>query len=145
MFCPLHGLEDSFLWALQPRGSCFAVPLLLFKYVFLPVFPSPSPLSQKDFLHPARSDTGFVLGVGLALGSGALGGRAAGRGALWGAQVVHQREAILPTEVNELDLSDAAVKVDTCKGRGNSNDMRDTVRRNHKPYKVVAAGANASN
>lgn len=58
---------------------------------------------------------------------------------------MHQREAILPTEVNKLDLSDAAVKVDTCKGRGNSNDMRDTVRRNHKPYNVVAAGANASN
>lgn len=43
---------------------------------------------------------------------------------------MHQREAILPTEVNELDLSDAAVKVDTCKGRGNSNDVRDTVPRN---------------
>lgn len=113
MFCPLRGLEDSFSWALQARGSCFAVPLLLLKYVFLLVFPSRSLLSQKDFLHPASSDAGFVLRVRLALGSRALGGRAAGRGALWGAQVVHQREAILPTEVNELDLSDAAVKVDT--------------------------------
>ena len=34
---------------------------------------------------------------------------------------MHQREAVLPTEVNELDLSDAAVEVDTCKGRGDSN------------------------
>lgn len=125
MFCPLHGLKDSFSWALQARGSCFAVPLLLSKYVFLPVFPSCTLLSQKDFLHPARSDTGFVLRVRLALGCRALGGRAAGRGALWGAQVVHQRDAILPAEVNELDLSDAAVKVDTCKGRGNSNNIWD--------------------
>lgn len=60
-----------------------------------------------------RSDAGLILRVGLALGSGALGGRAEGRGALWGAQVVHQREPILPTEVNEFDLSDAAVKVHT--------------------------------
>lgn len=65
-----------------------------------------------------RSDAGLILGVRLALGSGALGGRAEGRGALWGAQVVHQREPILPTEVNELDLSDAAVKVHTCEGQG---------------------------
>ena len=55
--------------------------------------------------------------------AGALGGRAAGRGALWGAQVVHQRDAVLPTEVNKLDLSDTAVKVDTCKGRGHSKNM----------------------
>lgn len=36
---------------------------------------------------------------------------------------MHQRDAILPAEVNELDLSDAAVKVDTCKGRGDSNNI----------------------
>lgn len=82
----------------------------------------PPLLSQEDFLHPASSDAGFVLRVRLTLGSGALGGRAAGRGALWGAQVVHEREAILPTEVNKLDLPDAAVEVDTCQGRGNSNN-----------------------
>lgn len=31
---------------------------------------------------------------------------------------MHQREPVFPTEVNELDLSDAAVKVHTCEGEG---------------------------
>lgn len=90
----------------------------------------PVSLSQEDFLHPARRHAGFVLRVRLALGSGALGGRAAGRGALRGAQVVHQRDAVLATEVNKLDLPDAAVKVDTWKGRGHSNDTSEGGRRN---------------
>lgn len=95
------------------RGLVLCCSVTTFRTLFLPVFLFCALLSQKDFLHPACSNAGFVLGVRLTLGSGALGGRAAGRGALWGAQVVHQRDAVLPTEVNKLDLSDTAVKVDT--------------------------------
>lgn len=32
VLCPLQGLEESFLWAPPAKGSCFAVPLLLFKH-----------------------------------------------------------------------------------------------------------------
>lgn len=51
------------------------------------------------------------------MGSGALRGGAAGGRAFWGAQIVHQRQAVLPTEVNKFDLSDTAVEVDTWKGK----------------------------
>ncbi len=36
-----------------------------------------------------------------------------GRGAFWGAQVVHQGQAILPTEIHKLDVTNAWVEVNT--------------------------------
>lgn len=42
-----------------------------------------------------------------------MGGRAAGGGALWRAQIVHEGETVLPTEVHKLNLSDTTVKIDS--------------------------------
>ena len=40
-------------------------------------------------------------------------GRTARGRAFWRTQVVHQREAVFPTEVHKFNLSDAAIKVDS--------------------------------
>lgn len=69
--------------------------------------------TEKNFLHPVCSDTGFIFWVRLTLGGGAVWGGAAWGGTFWGTQVVHQWEPVLPTEVHKLNLSDTAVEVDS--------------------------------
>lgn len=69
---------------------------------FLPV----PPLSQQDPLKAVGWHAVLVLGVGVALGVGA-----AGRGALGGAQVVHEGQTVLAAEVHKLDVAHAGVKI----------------------------------
>lgn len=69
--------------------------------------------TKKNFLHPVCSNAGFIFWVRLTLGCGAVRGRAAGGGAFWRTQIVHEGEAILPTEVHKLNLSDTTVKIDS--------------------------------
>lgn len=66
-------------------------------------------LSQKDPLEAVRGHAALILWLCVALRVGA-----AGWGALWGAQVVHERQPILPAEVHEFNVADAWVKVDAC-------------------------------
>lgn len=74
--------------------------------------------TKKNLLHSVCGNTSFVLRVRLALGCGAVrDGTARGR-AFWRTQVVHQREAVLPTEVHKFNLSDTAVKVDSWREGG---------------------------
>jgi len=68
---------------------------------------SSSTLSQKHPLQAVGGHAALVLRLGVALGVGA-----AGRGALWGAQVVHEGQPVLPTEVHKLDLAHPRIKVD---------------------------------
>lgn len=59
-------------------------------------------LSQQHPLQAVRRNAVLVLRVGVALRVGA-----ARRRALWGAQVVHERQPVLPAKVHELDLAHA--------------------------------------
>lgn len=61
-----------------------------------------SALSQQHPLQAVRRNAVLVLRVGVALRVGA-----AGRRALRGAQVVHERQPVLPAEVHKLDLAHA--------------------------------------
>lgn len=67
-------------------------------------------LSQQHPLQAVRRNAVLVLGVCVALRVGA-----ARRRALRGAQVVHERQPVLPAEVHELDLAHARVEVDACR------------------------------
>lgn len=67
-------------------------------------------LSQQHPLQAVRRNAVLVLGVRVALRVGA-----ARRRALRGAQVVHERQPVLPAEVHELDLAHARVEVDACR------------------------------
>lgn len=69
----------------------------------------PVALSQKHPLEAVRRHAALVLRLCVALWVGA-----AGWGALRGAQVVHERQSIFPTEVHKFDVADAWVKVDAC-------------------------------
>lgn len=64
-------------------------------------------LSQKHPLQPVSRHAVLILGLGVALRVGA-----AGRGALRGAQVVHEGQPILPTEVHKFDLAHTRIEVD---------------------------------
>lgn len=70
-------------------------------------------LSQQHPLQAVRRNAVLVLGVRVALRVGA-----ARRRALRGAQVVHERQPVLPAEVYELDLAHARVEVDACREKG---------------------------
>lgn len=65
-------------------------------------------LSQKNSLQTVSGHAALVL----RLRRIALWVRAAGRGALWGAQVVHEGQPVLPAEVHKFDLAHTWVKVD---------------------------------
>lgn len=80
----------------------------------LQCFTAPCTLSTKEnLLHSVCVNTSFVLRVRLTLGCGAVrSGTTRGRALRW-TQVVHQWEAVLPTEVHKFNLSDTAVKVDS--------------------------------
>ena len=65
-------------------------------------------LSQKHPLKAVGGHAVLLLGLRVALRVGA-----AGRGALGGAQVVHQGQPVLPTEVNEFDVAHTRIKVHT--------------------------------
>lgn len=71
--------------------------------------------AKENLLHSVCSNASFVLRVRLALGRRAVRGGAARGRAFWRTQVVHQWEAVLPTEVHKLDLSNTAVEVDSWK------------------------------
>lgn len=64
-------------------------------------------LSQKHPLQAVSGHAALVFRLCVALGVGAAGG-----GALWRAQVVHEGQPVLPTEVHKLNLAHAWVKVD---------------------------------
>lgn len=69
----------------------------------------PVALSQKHPLEAVCRHAALVLRLRVALWVGA-----AGWGALRGAQVVHERQSIFPTEVHKFNVADAWVKVDAC-------------------------------
>lgn len=64
--------------------------------------------SQKDPLEPVGGNPVLVLRLGVALRVGAAGGAALG-----GAQVVHEGQPVLPTEVDKFDVAHARVEVHT--------------------------------
>lgn len=68
-------------------------------------------LSQQHSLQPIGRDALVVVRVCVTLRVGA-----AGRGAFWGAQVVHERQPVLPTEIHKPDVAHARVEVHTCRG-----------------------------
>lgn len=68
-------------------------------------------LSQKHPLQAVSGHAALILGLGVALRVGA-----ARRGALWGAQVVHERQPILSTEVHKFDLANTRIEVHACGG-----------------------------
>lgn len=68
-------------------------------------------LSQKHPLQAVSGHAALILRLGVALRVGA-----ARRGALRGAQVVHERQPILSTEVHKFDLANTRIKVDSCGG-----------------------------
>lgn len=80
-------------------------------------------LAQEDPLEAVRRHAVLLLRLGVALRVGAAGG-----GALRGAQVVHERQSVLPTEVHELNVADARVKVDACWGKGKQKDNKSAGR-----------------
>lgn len=63
-------------------------------------------LSQKHPLQAVNGHAAVILRVCIALGVGA-----AGRGALWGAQVVHEGQPVLSTEVHKFNLAHTWIKV----------------------------------
>lgn len=63
-------------------------------------------LSQEHPLQAVCGHAALVLRLGVALRVGAAGG-----GALWGAQVVHEGQPVLPAEVHKFDLAHTGIKV----------------------------------
>lgn len=76
-------------------------------------------LSQKHPLQAVSGHAALVLRLGIALGVGT-----AGRGTLWRAQVVHEGQPVLPTEVHKFDLAHTWIKVDAWKKSRVKNQAR---------------------